>query len=175
MAKGTNLTGVWVGNYFQNDHPSPISAAIAHEGESLTGSMTDGAPDRAISVFEAAAQMGLPPGSDEQIEANLRARFPDEPAAPIRYVTLLPSGSTLNGRVAGDTVEFLKTYQGVHVGGFQVGDRLVGHQIDSHRVHYQGKVSPDGAEIEGKWWIDSLADPPVRQTEGWFTLRRQED
>src|SRR3954469_13969641 len=99
-----------------------------------------------------AFEAGLPPGADEQIVARLRAAFPDAPASPIRYLTHLPPGSALEGRVNGTTVSFLKPYQGTHYEGFAVGDRLVGHRTDDHSVHYEGRLSGDGSEIEGRWW-----------------------
>ena len=92
---------------------------------------------------------------------------------PIRFVTHLPPESVLEGSVRGTTVTFLKTYRGTHFGGYEIGDRLVGHRIESHAVHYSGRVSRDRLEIEGKWWIDSAPESMIRRTEGSFTLRRQ--
>jgi hypothetical protein len=86
----------------------------------------------------------------------------------------LPPNSDLQGLVKGLEVYFLKTYLGTHYGGYQVGDKLVGFQHAAHAVHYGGRVSSDGEEIEGKWWIDATPGSGTRQTEGSFTLRRQE-
>ena len=145
----TNLTGTWVGDYSQHSRPSPITAELVHSGDRLTGSMWDGTPDRTSTVFEVAAEEGLPPGADEQIVARLREMFPDAPSSEIRYVTHLPPESALEGRVRGSTVTFLKTYRGDHFSGYKVGDRLVGHRVSGHAVQYSGRLSPDGMEIEG--------------------------
>lgn len=169
----TNLTGTWVGDYSQHGRPSPITAELVHSGERLTGSMRDGEPDRTSTVFEVAAEAGLPPGADEQIVARLREMFPDAPSSEIRYVTHLPPESALEGRVRGSTVTFLKTYRGDHFGGYKVGDRLVGRRVSGHAVQYNGRLSPDGMEIEGRWWIDPDPESGTIRTEVSFLLRRQ--
>jgi hypothetical protein len=167
-----NLTGHWVGSYRQYDRSSPISAELTQDGETLSGMMQDGEPDHDRSVFQAASEAGLPPGADEQIVERLRAMFPDAPAAPIRFVSHLPPQSALQGRVEGLNVYFLKTYRGTHTSGYLVGNAIVGSQIDDHSVHYKGRVSPDGLEIEGQWWIDSVAERRLPGGEGSFILRR---
>jgi hypothetical protein len=172
MPSERDLTGRWEGSYCQHDRPHPISAELVQSGEHLSGSMRDGETDNASSVFDMAFEAGLPPGSDEQIVAHLREAFPDAPATPIRYVTHLPPESAMEGWVRGITVYFLKTYRGIHFGGFDMGDRIVGHCTNGHAVHYSGKLSPDGLEIEGRWWIDPPPDSGQRRTEGSFTLRR---
>jgi hypothetical protein len=174
MSSPLDLTGRWIGHYLQRDQEYPITADLVQAGECLSGSMRDGHPDREYSVFEVAFEAGLPPGTDEQIEAHLREVVPDAAAAPIRYVSHLPPESALEGRRKGRTVSFLKTYKGTSFGGFKVGDRLLGFQKDGHAVHYEGQLSPDGTVIEGRWWID--ADPAlgVPRTEGHFALRRKD-
>jgi hypothetical protein len=62
----------------------------------------------------------------------------------------------------------------VHTTGYKVGDVLVGNQIQSHSVHYRGRLSPDGREIEGKWWIDADPELGSQRSEGGFTLARHE-
>ncbi len=175
MSRETNnITGLWAGNYFQHGRPQPIVADLVQTGEGLTGSMRDGVTDKEYSVTEVAIKAGLPPGGDEQIVDRLRRMFPNAPATEIRYVTHLPPDSVLQGRVNGMEVYFKKTYEGTTYGGYQIGDKLVGHQNADHVVHYGGRVSSDGQEIEGKWWIgDTLGHGPAR-AEGTFTLRRQE-
>jgi hypothetical protein len=173
MPSVKDLTGRWDGSYFQHDRPHPISAELVQAGEHLTGSMRDGETDTTSSVFDVAFEARLPPGADEQIVARLREAFPDAAATPIRYLTHLPSESALEGWVRGTALDFLKTYQGTHYGGFAVGDRLVGHRTEGHAVHYSGKLSPDGSEIEGRWWIDPPPGSGERRTEGSFTLRRR--
>jgi hypothetical protein len=177
MSTSINLTGRWIGQYFQRDRPYAIAADLVQAGDRLTGTMRDAVTDREHSVFEAAAEAGLPPGADEHIVAGLRRMMPDAPAAPIRCVSHLPPESTLEGQITGRRVYFLKSYQGTHFSGYRVGDKLVVHENSSHAVHYGGQLTPDGMEIEGTWWID----PPrglargTQRTEGRFCLRRQDD
>ena len=173
MSNESNLTGAWVGEYRQHDRPHAIAAELHQAGEVLTGSMKDVEPDQEMSVTEAASDAGDAPGTDERIVARLREMFPDAPAAPVRYVSHLPPESTLEGWVRGAGVYFLKSYRGTHFGGFRVGDRVVGQQIDDHSVHYSGRLAAGGEEIEGRWWIDPAPASGGRRTEGSFTLRRR--
>jgi hypothetical protein len=166
------LTGRWTGHYLQGGEEHPISADFLEAEERLSGFMYDGQPDRECSVFSAAAQAGLPPGADEQIEAKLREMVPDAAPGPIRYVTHLPANSILQGRRTGQTVTFLKTYQGTAFSGYQVGNQLIGSRTADHAVHYEGQLSPDGRVIEGRWWIDASPEEGGHRTEGRFLLRR---
>ena len=168
----TSLSGQWTGIYFQHDRPHPIALEVVQDGERLTGLMRDGHTDRESSVFQVAAEAGLPPGADEQIVAQLHELFPDTPADSIRYVSHLPSESPIEGWVDGPTVYFLKTYEGAHFGGYKVGDRIVGHLVESHAVHYKGKLSSDGRAIEGRWWIETESEPGGAKNEGSFLLER---
>ena len=170
----THLTGRWVGHYLQQGQEYPITADFREAGESLSGFMYDGQPDRESSVFQATAEAGLPPGADEQIEAKLREMVPDVAPGPIRYVSHLPPNSILRGRRTGQTVRFLKTYQGTSFGGYRVGDHLLGYREADHEVHYEGQLSSDGLVIEGRWWIDADPEAGTPQTEGLFHLRRSE-
>jgi hypothetical protein len=167
-----SLDGIWVGEYFQHDRPHAITAELLQSGEVLTGSMRDGEPDQEMSVTEVASGSGDAPGADEQIVARLRELFPDEPTTPIRYVSHLPTESTLEGWVRGQGVYFRKSYQGTSFGGFKVGDLIVGQKIEDHSLYYSGRLGPDGDEIEGRWWIDPTPESGGRRTEGSFTLRR---
>jgi hypothetical protein len=170
----TKLTGRWIGHYHQSSEEYPITADFLEAEEHLSGFMYDGKPDRDYSVFQIASEAGLPPGADEQIEAQLRQRVPDAPAAPIRYVTRLPPNSILRGRRTGETISFLKAYQGTAVSGYQVGNQLVGIRKAGHEVHYEGRLSPDGLVIEGRWWIDADPDHATPMCEGLFHLRRSD-
>jgi hypothetical protein len=174
MSTTLNLTGPWLGHYRQHDRRHAIAADLVQAGERLTGSMRDHDTDHEYSLFQIAAEAGLAPGADEQMFAQLRALFPDDPSAPIRYRSHLPPESVLEGRVNGSTVYFLKTYQGTSFGGFRIGDKMVGTDSTNHTVHYQGQLSPDGTEIEGTWWIDPNPKHGTARMEGIFSLRRQE-
>ena len=175
MAPETTLTGRWIGEYEQSGRSAPIEAdlVVAPDG-ALSGTMRDVRTDQDLSVFEATASAGLPPGSDEQIEAVLRKLLPDRAGSPIRFVTHLPSDSLLEGQVEGRSVRFLKTYRGESYSGYKVGDAIVGEHSDSHSVHYKGRLSSDGRILEGKWWIDADPSRGTDRAEGPFILHRRD-
>jgi hypothetical protein len=83
MAQLIDITGQWVGAYFQHGHEHSISTVFNQFGTHLQGKMTDGETQFERPIFEAALALGLPPGADEQIEAKLRAEFPEIPHEPI--------------------------------------------------------------------------------------------
>jgi hypothetical protein len=172
MSSPVDLTGRWVGHYLQHDRERPITADLIQSGERLAGAMCDGHLHSEHSLFEIAQEAGLPPGADEQIEANLREALPDAPAGPIRYVRHLPPESVLEGRCKGPVVSFLKTYQGTCFDGYQVGEQLLGMEKAGHAVHYEGRLTPDGRTIDGRWWIEADPEEGTGRTEGYFTLRR---
>jgi hypothetical protein len=172
MPNSPDVTGHWVGHYAQFSRTHGIAVDLIQTGELLTGTMSDQAPKREQSVFEAAAEAGWPPGTDEQIIAKLRELFPDTPRAPIRYLNELPASAALAGTIQDRSVYFLKTYEGEMRSGYLVGDRFVGDQVAGHAVHYQGRLSVDGREIEGKWWIPEDRERGARRLEGDFVLRR---
>ncbi len=167
-----SLTGRWVGYYSQHGSQHPLQAELTQEGTQVSGTMRDQDTTTDRSMFEAAAEAGLPPGADEQIIARLRQMMPSSTGSPIRARSVLPSDSMIQGTIKGQTVSFLKTYQGEHLSGYQVGNEFVGLRFDSHAVHYQGEVSTDGTVIAGSWWIDPLVRGE-RRTEGTFELRRE--
>ena len=171
MAQTLDLTGRWAGHYWQRGRAHPITAELTQAGERLTGTMRDAETEFEKSVFEAAAEAGLPPGADEQIVAGLREMLPDA-RGPVRSTTRLPATSVLEGDVRGRTVSFRKTYQGEHFAGFRVGDREVGVVLEGHVVHYRGQVNDAGTAVEGQWWIDPPPGRGGRRAEGTFTLRR---
>jgi hypothetical protein len=174
MPESLNVTGHWTGHYTQRDQRRAIAAELTQQGAELRGRMRDVETVFERSVFEVAAEGGLPPGADEQIVAHLRRQFPDDPRAPIRAASTVPPDSLLAGSVRGHTVAFLKTYQGEAFTGFQVGGQRVGITVTGHAVYYHGEVSADGETIEGTWWIDPDGHPAGRRTEGTFVLRRQD-
>src|SRR5262249_39726206 len=128
---------------------------------------------RDCSLFEATVEAGLPPGADEQIDANLRALIPDAPATAIRSLSHLPPDSQIAGRCEGRVVSFVKSYKGSSFSGFKVGDKSVGIEAEGHAVQYQGKLSTDGLQVEGRWWIDGDPKRRTSRTEGFFILRRE--
>jgi hypothetical protein len=135
--------------------------------------MRDSDPMSDRSVFEVALEAGLPPGADEEIVARLRELVPNASQMPVRYASHLPPNSVLEGSVRHGRVHFLKTYQGEHFTGYRIGDHRIGTTIANHSVHYQGRVTDDGATIEGRWLIHPQGEAGRRPLEGGFVLRRQ--
>lgn len=165
MPDEINLTGDWVGEYRQNHVPHPISATFVQEGDVLGGRMRDGEPDQELRL----GQVATDSGEDERIVSRLRSMFPDDPADSIRYVSKLPPLSVLAGTVNGRSVYFDKSYQGPCFAGLKVGEKVVGATYDDHVVHYSGRLSAEGEQIEGRWWIAG----PGERLEGTFLLRRR--
>jgi hypothetical protein len=174
MCSNGDLTGRWLGHYLQHNHQRPITADFVQAGERLTGAMHDGHQDMEFSLFEAALESGLPPGADEQMDANLRSQFPEKAAGPIRVVSHVPAASVLQGTRKADIVYFLKTYQGMSYSGFKSGNQMLGVQRDGHSVHYEGRLSSDGLTIDGRWWIDADPARGTGYAHGLFLLRRYE-
>jgi hypothetical protein len=172
MASETNVTGRWVGAYYQYDRPHAITLEIVQEGETLTGSMSDGEPESSLTVEQFATLAGLPLGGDEQIVSRLRENFPDAPAGQVYYISQLAPESTVEGWVRDRSVYFLKRYAGESFGGFKIGEMVVGQRVPAHSVHYSGKLSTAGTQIEGNWWIEGDAESGARRAEGSFLVRR---
>src|SRR5262245_61609452 len=169
------LTGRWTGHYLQRGKEFPITADLLETSERLCGFMYDGQPDHTYSISGLIAEAGLSTETEEQIEAKLREMVPDAPAGPIHYVSHLPPNSLLRGRRTGQTVYFLKSYQGTSFGGYQVGGHLVGIQRKDHQVHYEGQLTPDGLTLEGRWWIDPDPEQGISGAEGLFHLHRMDE
>lgn len=170
-----SLAGRWTGHYSQHGREFRISTELTQAGDRISGSMRDDDARHECSVFEIAAMAGLPPGADEQIVARLRALVPDEENEPIRYVSVLPPESKIEGRVRGRSVTFVKSYQGATSSGYRVGKTLLGEARRGHWVHYEGTLTDDGQTMEGVWRID--ADPALgcKSLEGSFRLQRSND
>ena len=168
-----SLTGDWEGYYTQSGAKHPIRATLVQEGDRITGSMVDGDTVFDRSLFDAARAAGLPPGSDEMIDASLRRSHPEVGRRPIRAKSRLPADSQLEGSVHGDRITFTKTYQGQHFIGYQVGDREIGSTREGHTVEYWGRLSEDGRRIEGRWTIPQ-PDSPRGSIDGAFVLQRVE-
>jgi hypothetical protein len=173
MTREAGLTGQWEGHYEQRDQRRAMAADLLQEGDRLTGTMRDEQTEFEMTVYEMAAECGLPPGADEQIVGALRKQFPEMGGARIRALTTLPAESSLEGRVRGRTVVFRKTYRGEAFSGYCVGERRVGVSVKGHAVEYRGTLAEGGDVIEGSWWIEADNRRGVRRAEGSFVLRRQ--
>jgi hypothetical protein len=167
-----DLTGRWVGHYAQGGREFPITADLRQAGDRLSGTMRDGHPVHEYSLAEAADLAGLPAGGEEEFEERLREAAPGLPPGRVRCVTRLPTGSVLDGRRSGATVEFVKTYRGDTVHEYRVGGQAVGTVSPGHAVRYQGQLDRDEAVIEGQWVIDPDPDTGNVRLSDAFVLRR---
>lgn len=165
------LSGAWKGFYTQYDVESPITVQFTQHGTSISGEMRDGRTENEQSIFSAAAQAGLAPGVDEQIEAQIRAQYPEAADLPIRVVSTLPEKSVLEGKFDGKFIRFTKTYSGDHFIGYEFGDRRIGDVIPGHSVEYSGTVSEDQNMIKGNWTIYT-EEAPKGFIQGGFKLQR---
>lgn len=168
-----DLSGTWRGYYTQHGKERPISARFEQEGFQIVGRMNDELTEFESTVSEMAMDQGLTPGADERIVEKIRELCPWVSQEQIRAESVLPSDSLLNGEIEGLAIRFRKTYQGQFFSGYRVGDVRVGITGEDHEVYYQGRISPDGMEIEGKWLLREGLDHDGPRAEGGFYLRRQ--
>lgn len=168
------MSGRWSGYYVQEGGRYPITADFLETDGRLAGFMYDGQPDRAYSLEEIAALPGPQSGPGrEELEATLRGMAPGEGQdQPIQFVSHLPTNSILQGERTGRRVRFLKRYQGVSYGGYQVGEQFFGYQDADHEVIYEGELSADGLVLEGRWRIEAKPGKGVEGTEDGFRLQR---
>ena len=166
-----DVTGEWEGHYTQHDDKRPIKAVLSQEGNRISGTMTDVQTETERSLFDATVEAGLPPGSDEKIDEQIRQMMPAAGNEPIRVKAILPGQSQLDGIVEGGFVRFTKVYLGQHFVGYQVGDKGIGHVIEGHSVQYSGRLSGNGKTIEGNWTIHQPR-VPKGYFEGMFVLRK---
>ena len=147
-------------------------AIVVQTGNRLTGSMKDGVTDNGYSVTEAVLEAKFPPGRNEQIVDRLRRMFPIRP--PPRSA-MSPTCRPIRSSRARHWLRgyFKKTYEGTEQGGYNIETNSSDIRRP-HVVHYGGRVSGDGQEIAGKWWIEDRFRMGRGCAEASFTLRRQE-
>src|SRR5688572_9971185 len=92
---GRVLTGRWAGHYQQRDQCRGVVADLRQDGDRLLGTMSDEQTHFEMTVYEWAAECGLPPGADEQIMGALRKQFPERARSPIRALMTLPAESSV--------------------------------------------------------------------------------
>jgi hypothetical protein len=170
----SNITGRWMGHYVQYGRNHPIVANFFESGLHISGSMQDGKPECEYSLFEIAAELGLSSQDKEAIEASCRDLVPHAPADSIHYLTRLPSESSIEFRHDGQAISFAKTYAGECFAGYKVGGEIIDTQMGNHTVYYEGNLSYDNLEIEGRWVVEAKPEYGTREAEGSFVLRRVE-
>jgi hypothetical protein len=167
------LTGEWHGYYMQRGKQQRVVATLTQDGDRISGRMVDIDNITVQSLYEAVADAGLPPGADEQIAKQLRQLLPGASAGPITIRTILPEGSVLEGTVTGEFVRFTKSYEGVSLHFYQIGDKGAGRAKPGHSVEYSGRLSADRKTIAGRWVIYD-AHESRGFIDGGFELRRVE-
>ena len=167
-----SLTGEWRGHYLQHGSQHRIIAMFTQEEDRISGHMTDVDTVTEQSLYDAVAEAGFPPGSDEQIAEQLGRLIPHAAKGPITTRSVLPEASTLEGTVSGQFVRFIKTYRGESLHSYQIGDKRIAQTTTSHPVEYSGRLSPDGNTVSGRWTIYQ-SDVPQGFIDGGFELRRR--
>jgi hypothetical protein len=176
MSRFADVTGRWIGHYLQFGRETPISADLVQVTDRINGVMADGVLVHEFTIYEVAANAGLPPGSDEAIESWLRQQHPDVPDGPISFTMELPKHSILRGSRVGPTIRFLKSYQGGQISRHKIGDACLDEtRIEDHVVRYEGELSSDGGTIEGGWRIDARPEVGMGSCQGLFVLQRSSE
>jgi len=166
-----SLTGEWRGHYLQHGSQHRIIATIVQDGNRISGRMTDVDNVTEQSLYDAVAEAGLPPGTDEQIAEQIGRLIPDAAKRPITTRSILPEASTLEGTVCDQFVRFKKTYQGKCFYSYEIGDKAIDRATDGHSVEYSGRLSPDGKTISGRWTVYH-PDATRGFIDGGFELQR---
>ncbi|HEU5117577.1 MAG TPA: hypothetical protein VFT74_13110 [Isosphaeraceae bacterium] len=150
-----DLTGRWVGFYrhrFENLGAFPLTADLQHEDTRLFGEMYDQITDRSEfldSILEAYGEQ-ISDVERRRIE-RLVHRFQEH---RVEYISHLPEASKIEGRVLGERVDFLKTYQGAHEVRVLVdGKENRSWRWPQHKVLYAGRLDVERSCLEGRWTI----------------------
>lgn len=165
------LTGDWIGHYAQYDARSRIAATIVQDGISISGHMRDLDTQTTRSLYAAVAHAGLPPGTDENLDKQIRNMIPNTGGDPIVVRSILPADAVLVGTVNGEFVRITKTYQGKSFHGYEIGETGIGYETPGHSVEYSGRISQDRMKIIGNWMIYQK-DSPRGFIDGSFELSR---
>ena len=148
-----SLTGQWHGFYVQSQKQHRIVMQLTQDGSRLFGEMVDVDNVTDEPLYEALANSGCEPGTDEEIADQLKKLIPEAGDEPITSHSVLPEHSTIEGKVTGLFVKFQKQYQGQTLHAFKIGDKSVGEVIDGHTVEYSGQLSNKGTIISGRWTV----------------------
>jgi hypothetical protein len=149
-----DVTGRWVGFYrhrWEQLGTYPIIADLSQTGSRITGEMYDQITDRSDYLDSLAGICGRDISSEarQALEAMIR-RFGAETVGSYR----LPDTSDIQGRVAGNTVEFTKTYRGALEVALTVREQEVrSFRREGHQVHYSGHLDLERMCIAGRWDI----------------------
>jgi hypothetical protein len=149
-----DVTGRWVGFYrhrWGQLGTYPIIADLNQTGNRITGEMYDQITDQSNYLDSLLAICGRDISSEARrgLEAMIR-RF----GAEIVGNSRLPDTSDIQGRIAGNRVEFTKTYRGVLEMAITVREHEVGSlRWEGHKVQYLGHLDLERICIAGRWVI----------------------
>ena len=168
------LSGHWHGFYVQSQKQHRIEATITQDGKHIYGQMIDVDNVSDEPLYDALANAGCAPGTDEEVAEQVRELIPEAGDEPITSHTVLPEQSTIEGSVSGHFVRFRKHYQGQSLHAYRVGDKGIGEVLDGHTVEYNGQISSDRSTIVGRWTIYGSGTSRGYQ-DGGFELKRVEN
>ena len=149
-----DVTGRWVGFYrhrWEQLGTYPIIADLNQTGNRITGEMYDQITDWSdyLDSFLAICGRDIPYEARQGFEAMVR-RFGTETVRSFR----LPDTSDIQGRIAGNRVEFTKAYRGAMEITCTVGEHEVGSfRREGHKVRYLGHLDLEQMSMTGRWVI----------------------
>jgi hypothetical protein len=164
-----NIGGKWRGYYEQQGSRHAIEAEFSQHGQRFTGRMTD----------EDTLIMG-PPEQVSEDELREALKLDDESPAPMELVTSLPSDSTIEGQIDGETVRFVKKYIGSQTSSLWTDNVHVEIDLPNVEIQYEGRFEAQGDIIRGTWCIGGIVlddedDPADFEDRGLFALQREQD
>lgn len=151
-----SIEGEWKGRYsYSQPGPGsedcPFTAQIRCVSRNISGSIVDHRERVTVTpyrpIFEA-SKASMTPKQVADTEEFLR-QFPD---AALR--SELPLEAEIDGELRLSRIWFVKRYSGPHKISWILGNReVVQHESSSHKVWYEGRLSPGEDVIEGTWKI----------------------
>jgi hypothetical protein len=150
-----DVTGRWVGfDRYRSEQMGtyPLTADLRQDGDRIAGEMYDQFTERSefLDKLLDASREDMSPWNRWRLEEAIRQFGPETVVVKSR----LPDTSDLEGRVAGDRVEFTKTYRGsLEVHWAVDGEEIGSGQVRGHKVFYSGHLDREGGSIAGEWII----------------------
>jgi len=149
-----DVTGRWVGFYrhrWEELGIYPIIADLSQTGNRITGEMYDQITDRSNYLDSLLDICGRDISSEARWGlVTMIRRFGTETIRNSR----LPDTSDIQGRIAGDRVEFTKAYRGAMEITCTVGEHEVSSfRREGHKVQYLGRLDLERRCIAGRWVI----------------------
>jgi hypothetical protein len=149
------LDGRWVGFYrhrWEELGAFPITAEIRQDGDRIAGEMYDQITDRSNFLEELleVTRADISPSNRSRLERVI-SQFGTE---AVVVNSRLPDTADLDGTIAGNRVEFTKSYRGSFTYNWVVGQQeIVSGERHGHKVYYSGHLDPEKGLIAGEWTI----------------------